>query len=149
VLACKGTKEDGTVALVAAMESAPDEPVRVAKAPARKAAKSGAKKAPEKGSEEEWLSSWEGEVDGRLVHAARGILTSTATKLQKMSPQVRQREGAAALGAGVKELNDLDAKNDHFVKTIEAEDLHEALGLVAERFGIADWEKIVDKARDW
>jgi hypothetical protein len=42
-----------------------------------------------------------------------------------------------------------DAKNDNFIKTIEAEDLHTALGRIAERFGIEGWEDLVDAVRDW
>jgi hypothetical protein len=35
-------------------------------------------------------------------------------------------EGAAAVESCVTELNALDKKNDNFIKTIEAEDLHAA-----------------------
>jgi hypothetical protein len=66
-----------------------------------------------------------------------------------MAAADRQREGAAAIQSCVKELNVLDAKNDNFIQTIEAEDLHAAIGVIAERFGIQGWEEIVDRVRDW
>lgn len=37
----------------------------------------------------------------------------------------------------------------HFVTTIEAEDLHAALGAIAERFQIPGWQAIVDDTREW
>jgi len=107
------------------------------------------RKKPPSHAEDELLSSWEGEIDGRVLRLARRMLASTTTRLEKMTAADRQREGAAAIESCVKELNVLDAKNDNFIQTIEAEDLHAAIGVIAERFGIQGWEEIVDRVRDW
>jgi hypothetical protein len=144
VLVCRATKEAAALGALELVDMKPDDHAAAKTAPA-----AAPRTKPPSHAEDELLSSWEGEVDGRVLRLARRILASTTTRLEKMAAADRQREGAAAIQSCVKELNVLDAKNDNFIQTIEAEDLHAAIGVIAERFGIQGWEEIVDRVRDW
>jgi len=106
--------------------------------------RAGAKRAPPPPTFDEladrvFFESWEGEVEAKDLKQSRQILKGLHRALLK------GRGPEAAIAEAVRAFNAID----HFIFTIEREDICDALWLYGRAAGLADPQALVDEHRDW
>jgi hypothetical protein len=95
------------------------------------------------------FTSWEGHVRPALIREARSILRETVTALVELGPAAPKPRKRAALRRCIETFNRLDRANDHFITTIEAEDIVAELDEVAALSGLENEPDLVDEWRDF
>jgi len=95
------------------------------------------------------LKSWEGEVAEAHLLRARQILDEAGRNMLELAANPQKEELVGVIDRAVRALNEAD-EPDHFIMTIEREDLCEHLGNLGAAAGLSDAE--IDRGlsgRDW
>jgi hypothetical protein len=93
------------------------------------------------------FASWEEHVDAPIVSASRKLFADAVDGLAAIRAKGGNRKARLVLRALVEGFNRLDREHDHFVETIEREDICEEIEEVAFLAGLPG--DIADEWRDW
>jgi hypothetical protein len=96
-----------------------------------------------------WFGDWKGHVPPATLAASRALVRASIERLRS-----RHRSPAkdiAEIARCTRAFNTLDSRHNHFVATIEAEAIHEALCELAAACGIPGHVAAarIDDARKW
>ena len=94
------------------------------------------------------LVGWEGHLSPKILSACRTILADAAEALRALEKETVAKR-RAALGKCVERLNELDAAHDHFIGTLEAEELFDAVVRLGAGAGVGDAADVVESRREW
>jgi hypothetical protein len=83
-----------------------------------------------------------------VVRAARRAAAEALTGMARLGPKATADAKVKVLVKCVEAFNSLDGQH-HFIDTIEREDITEFLLALAERHGVQDALRVIDKSRDW
>jgi hypothetical protein len=95
------------------------------------------------------LAGWKKYPPPKLAAASRKLLVEASKKLEALGARPPKRAALKVLRECVVALNKLDAKNDHFIETVEREDLCEHIDELAHLAGLIDEDDVAGRWRDW
>ncbi len=97
-----------------------------------------------------WFASWRRQVPAPTIRAARAILGEAVEALGELATPPPAQKTLALLKKAMRAINTLE-RREHFITTIEAEDVVEALKAIAAAGGIDEqtFELKVDVLRDF
>jgi hypothetical protein len=98
------------------------------------------------------FESWEGFVDSRLIEESRRVYKDTIVALLGLEDNASAEERIRILERYVERFNELDEIHDHFIYTIEREDICECFGQIADVLaleGIRECDDLPNVGRDW
>ena len=95
------------------------------------------------------FQDWADAHPPKIPAAARKIMRDTATKLEKLGKKPDRHKARTILRKCIVAFNELDAANDHFITTIEREDIDERFATLATLAGLSDEPQLADEWRDW
>ena len=95
------------------------------------------------------FQDWADAHPPKIPAAARKIMRDTATKLEKLGKKPDRHKARTILRKCIVAFNELDAANDHFITTIEREDIDERFATLATLAGLSDEPELADEWRDW
>ena len=100
---------------------------------------------------EQPFKSWRGVVPPRLVKASRQLFTDAIDVLAALGPKPKRKDVLPVLQRLIEGFNDIDERNDHFIETVEREDICEHFYRLAHVTGVARYGKsdLADEWRDW
>jgi len=96
-------------------------------------------------TDKELFESWSDHVPSGKLALVREVMHATASSLGSTSNISKKKR---ALRECVEKLNRLD-EGQHFIMTIEREDLVELLLSMGEESGVVDTAEIIDELREW
>ncbi|MEJ7729932.1 MAG: hypothetical protein WKG00_11995 [Polyangiaceae bacterium] len=95
------------------------------------------------------LESWEGHVAPERIAASRALLERAAKELAALGAKATAAQQKKVLQRCVEGLNELDAAEGHFIQTLEAENLSEAIDALAAGTKLKQRVDVADAWRDW
>lgn len=98
------------------------------------------------------FESWEGYVDPGIIEECRKVYEETIDSLLGLGEDAPAEERLRILERYVERFNELDKAHDHFIMTIEREDICECFGQIADIVGldgITECDDLPNVARDW
>jgi len=95
------------------------------------------------------FSEWEGHVPAEMVAASRNVMLETADKLEALGPEPDRDQARGILRDCIVAFNELDEANDHWIATIEREDICAEFDQLAELAGFDDEPELADEWRDF
>jgi hypothetical protein len=95
------------------------------------------------------FKNWTDYPPRKMIDASRRIMQETATKLEALGPNPDREQARAILGECILAFNDLDEANDHWIETIEREDICEHFYELAHLAGFDDEPELADEWREW
>ena len=95
------------------------------------------------------FQEWEGQVPGEMIAASRKIMLDTAGKLEALGPEPDREQARGLLRDCIVAFNQLDEANDHWITTLEREDICACFDQLAELAGVEDEPELADEWRDW
>ena len=135
---------NGVVASASTATARPSTPVAPRAAPKR------AKPVPSSSSApSQWFLSWEGELDARLLAAARAIMDATARDLALLGKDATSAQQRAVLESCIVAFNELDENHGRFIQSIEAEGIVAAFETLVAKTNLAGKPDLADEWRDW
>src|SRR5262249_27081552 len=84
-----------------------------------------------------------------VADAARKLLKDAATKLEKLGPRATRKTKRAVLRDCIRAFNRLNEEHDHWIESIERDDICEHFDQLARIAGFADEPHLADEWRDW
>lgn len=95
------------------------------------------------------FAGWRGTHSAKLVAAARATFRTMIDGLIALGPKPTADASRPVLQACVERFNELDGQHDHFVDTIEREDICEHFARVVHAAGVAGHDAAVDLTEPW
>jgi hypothetical protein len=95
------------------------------------------------------FAHWSGHVPKQMIAESRKLMRQTATRLEKLGPKPDRDAARAILRDCILAFNRLDDGNDHWIATIEREDICEHFYELAHLAGFDDEPELADEWRDW
>jgi hypothetical protein len=95
------------------------------------------------------FKNWDDYPPKKMIAASRKVMKETATKLESLGPTPYRDQARAILRDCILAFNRLDEENDHWIETIEREDIAEHFYQLATLAGLADEPELADEWRDW
>jgi len=98
------------------------------------------------------FASWEGFVDPPIIEKSRKVYEDTIDSLLGLADDAPAEARLAILERYVERFNELDEAHDHFIATIEREDICECFGQIADIVGldgIRECDDLPNVERDW
>ena len=95
------------------------------------------------------FEDWAGVNPVKIPVAARKIMRDTAAKLEKLAQKPDRRKARRILGNCIIAFNELDEANDHFIGTIEREDICDRFYELARLAGFANEPELADAWREF
>lgn len=92
--------------------------------------------------------SWEGAVSVELIEVCRQVFLDAIDALMEREGKPRKKLVVSVLRECVERLNELDAEQ-HFIDTIEREDLCQEIDEIVCASGFPNDEGIADRWREW
>jgi len=96
-----------------------------------------------------WFAHWRPYVSAALVKESRAILVETIDALIALGSEPTVRARIRILRACIYRFNVLDDQNNHFIATIEREDICEAFDEIVYACGLHECKDLADRWRDW
>lgn len=96
-----------------------------------------------------WFAGWRSYVKAALVKECRAIFVETIDALIALGPKPGVRPRIRILRSCIYRLNTLDEQNDHFIATVEREDLCEGFQEIVYACGLHDCPDLAERWRDW
>jgi hypothetical protein len=95
------------------------------------------------------FQGWEGYVAPDILRAARRLFRDTIDALVALGPEPLEAAVLDVLRHCIERFNELDEEHDHFIGTIEREDICEHFDELVHVSGLEDYDDLVDRWRDW
>ena len=95
------------------------------------------------------FAEWKKHVAVEWVVECEEVFRATVDALIKLGAPPKKRPVLAVLKQCVEALNELDRRHDHFITTVEAEDLCREFDDLAAAVGLTDSEGLADRWRAW
>jgi hypothetical protein len=92
---------------------------------------------------------WADPTPRKMIGAARKVMKEAAAQLEALGPKPDKRKARAILRRCIETFNELDEANDHWIETIEREDIVETFDILARLVGFSDDANLADEWRDW
>ena len=70
-------------------------------------------------------------------------------QLEALGPRPDRRKARAILKECIETFNELDEENDHWIETVEREDICDVFYQLADLAGFGDESELADEWRDW
>lgn len=94
------------------------------------------------------FASWKGSVKSGIVKESRALLVTCVDELVALGPKPRKAAKIAVLKKCIEGFNELDARHDGWIATIEREDICDAFQDVVAASGLTE-AALADRWRDW
>ena len=95
------------------------------------------------------FQDWSDHHPPKIGAASRRIMRDTATKLEKLGRKPNRAKARNALRDCILAFNKLDEENDHWIATIEREEICERFYELVHLAGFDDEPDLADEWRDW
>jgi hypothetical protein len=99
--------------------------------------------------EQRLFPNWGPPTPRRMIAASRKLMNETATRLEALGPNPDREAARAVLRDCILAFNRLDEENDHWIETVECEDICSHFSALAHIAGFGDEPELADEWRDW
>jgi len=96
-----------------------------------------------------FFPQWDGYTPKKAILASRRIMKDTVQKLLDIGQAAPEAERMAILQDCIERFNASDAEMDHFIETVEREDICEEFEAIVHACGLGAHEDVADNWRDW
>ena len=97
----------------------------------------------------EFFAAWREYPPENATVASRRIMASTIEKLIALGSDAPKDNRLAVLQHCIESFNEIDAEMDHFIETVEREDICEEFEAIVHACGLGDHEDLAGRWRDW
>ena len=97
----------------------------------------------------QFFPQWEKYPPKQAVRASRRIMTDTVQQLLDVGPKASESDRMAILQDCIERFNSIDAQMEHFIATVEREDICEEFEAIVHACGLGAHEDLADAWRDW
>jgi hypothetical protein len=95
------------------------------------------------------FADWTDYTPRKMTAAARKLMKETAAKLEALGPKPNRKSARAILRDCILAFNTLDEQNDHWIDSIERDDIVQAFDILARLAGFADEPDLADEWREF
>jgi hypothetical protein len=95
------------------------------------------------------FKNWIGNVSSNIIKESQAILKNCINELLIIESSNDESSKLNVLKRCIEEFNTLDLKHDHFITTIEREDICEEFDEIVMVCGLEKYENLTDNWRDW
>jgi hypothetical protein len=99
--------------------------------------------------QQELFPGWGPPTPQTMIAASRKLMTDTATRLESLGPNPDREAARAVLRDCILAFNRLDEENDHWIETVEREEICSHFYELAHIAGFDDEQDLADQWRDW
>lgn len=92
---------------------------------------------------------WGEPTPRKMIAASRKLMKETAARLEALGPKPDREAARAVLRDCIVGFNRLDEENDHWIETVEREDICSHFSALAHIAGFGDEPELADEWRDW
>jgi hypothetical protein len=92
---------------------------------------------------------WGPPTPRKMIAASRRLMNETATRLEALGPEPDRDAARAVLRDCIVAFNRLDEENDHWIETVEREDICAHFSALAHIAGFGEEPELADEWRDW
>ena len=96
-----------------------------------------------------FFPSWDTYPPRDVIDASRRIMTNTVERLLLLGKQAPEEHRMEVLRECIESFNKLDSQKDHFIETVEREDICKEFEAIAYAAGFGSVEDLADRWRDW
>lgn len=96
-----------------------------------------------------FLDNWSDYPPMDAIAASRDLMKDLTEDLFRLGPGACEAEKLSVLKECIERFNEIDADMDHFIETVEREDIYSELEAVAHASGIESHISKIDDWRDW
>lgn len=96
-----------------------------------------------------FFPTWKDSPDKEAIRASRQIMKQTVKDLLKLGPDAPEADKLAVLQACIERFNEVDAELDHFIDTLEREDICEEFEAIVHACGMGAHKDLEDEWREW
>ncbi len=97
----------------------------------------------------QFFTRWDEYPPNKAIRASRRIMSDTVQQLLDLGPAAPESERMAILQGCIEKFNSLDAEMDHFIETVEREDICEEFEAIVHACGLGAHDDLADEWRDW
>ena len=97
----------------------------------------------------QFFPRWEEYPPKKAILASRQIMNKTVKQLIDLGRTVPESERMAVLQECIERFNSIDADMDHFIETVEREDICEEIEGIVHACGLGAHEDVADEWREW
>jgi hypothetical protein len=95
------------------------------------------------------FSGWKGYVPDKVIAACRRVFRETIDSVVELGANPKKRAILAVLQRCVERLNELDEQYNHFIMSIERDELCEEFYEIVHASGLRGYEDLADRWREW
>jgi hypothetical protein len=99
--------------------------------------------------EQRLFRDWGPPTPRNMIAASRKLMNETATRLEALGPSPHREAARAVLRDCILGFNRLDEENDHWIETVEREDICSHFYELAHIAGFGDEPELADEWREW
>lgn len=99
--------------------------------------------------EQRLFPDWGEPTPRKMIAASRKLLKETATRLEALGLKPDREAARAVLRDCIVGFNRLNEENDHWIETVEREDICSHFYVLAHIAGFGDEPELADEWRDW
>lgn len=99
--------------------------------------------------EQKLFRGWGLPTPQKMITASRKLMTETATRLESLGPNPDREAARVLLRDCILAFNRLDEENEHWIETLEREDICSHFYELAHIAGFSDEPNLADEWRDW
>lgn len=96
-----------------------------------------------------FFPKWKGHPPKKAVAASRQIMTDTVNELLRLGLVSPESQRMAVLQRYIERFNAIDEEMDHFIETVEREDICEEFERIVHACGLGAHKDLADEWRDW
>lgn len=99
--------------------------------------------------DQEFFVRWNECPPPKAIHASRRIMRDTVQQLLELGRTAQESERMVILQRCIEQFNSIDAEMDHFIATVEREDICEEFEAIVHACGLGAHRNLADEWRDW
>jgi hypothetical protein len=99
--------------------------------------------------EQRRFRDWGPPTPRKMIAASRKLMNETATRLESLGPNPDREAARAVLRDCILAFNRLDEENDHWIETVEREEICSHFSALARIAGFGDEPELADEWREW
>lgn len=97
----------------------------------------------------QFFPRWDEYPPKKAIRASRHIMTDTIQQLLDLGPAAPESDRMAILQDCIERFNSIDAEMEHFIETVEREDICEEFEAIVHACGLGAHEDLADHWRAW